>query len=942
MRHLLFFVFMLCLPAFLWAQTGVVKGRVTDELGLPMPGATVLIPALNKGVAAGVDGNFTLMQIPEGTQTVEVSYIGYEKVTQEATVEAGKTTELFVRMAAGVLIGKEVLVLGDRLKGQAKALNRQRTNMNISNIVAADQIGRFPDANIGDAMKRIPGIAIQNDQGEARFGLIRGTAPRLNAVTINGERIPSAEAEVREVQLDLIPSDMVQSIEVSKALTPDMDADAIGGSVNLVTRSAPEGMRISGTLGSGYNFLSKKPIWTGGLVVGNRFANNKLGVILGISYNNHTLGSDNIEAEWKNEAKTEIDGKSEKIKVPAYIGEFDIRTYKLRRVRRSYSLALDYKINANHALIFRTIYNWRDDWENRYRIRYRKIRPIFTKNTRTIEGFEGTAKRQTKGGIDNNRIKNQRLEDQRVWNFSLSGDHLIASKLKFDWMFSYARASEERKNERYITFEVKDRFDLVHDVRDPRFPLIKPKSSANITNKSFVLDDITEETRFTQDKDLNGRLNLEIPVSLFDKGGFLKIGGRLRSKHKNRDNSFIEYSPKSGIESLADVPRENITNPDFLAGSQYAAGEFTTRSFLGKLKFTDKNLFKAEDKPDEYLAKNFDATEDITAAYLMLAQNISPKLSFIAGLRAENTNIQYTGNSVLDEEKLQGKLKNSDSYLNLMPGLHLKYEATDDFVVRMAYTNTIARPSYYDLVPYRDQRNEDEEIFLGNPNLKPTTSMNLDLSAENYFESIGIVSAGLFYKNVNDFIFVSAQKNYSDAQVKNFDKFQPQNGAKASLYGFELAFQRQLDFLPGIWKGLGVYLNYTYTKSNASGIRDGDGELRTDNVTLPGTTPQMWNASLSFETKKLVIRTSANYAAAYLDEVGDDPFTDRYYDKQFFLDLNASYAFAPQWRIFFEANNLTNQPLRYYQGISARTMQTEYYNRRFNLGVKFDIAYGRK
>jgi TonB-dependent receptor len=168
-------------------------------------------------------------------------------------------------------MGDEVLVLGDRLKGQAKALSQQKNLMNISNIVASDQIGRFPDANIGDALKRVPGITIQQDQGEARDVIIRGIAPQLNSVTINGERVPSAEGDNRKIQLDLIPSDMIQLVDMNKALTPDMDADAIGGSVNLLTRTVPNGTRISGTLGSGYNFLSNKPIWTGGIIAGKRF-----------------------------------------------------------------------------------------------------------------------------------------------------------------------------------------------------------------------------------------------------------------------------------------------------------------------------------------------------------------------------------------------------------------------------------------------------------------------------------------------------------------------------------------------------------------------------------------------------------------------------------------------------------------------------------------------
>ena len=272
----------------------------------------------------------------------------------------------------------------------------------------------------------------------------------------------------------------------------------------------------------------------------------------------------------------------------------------------------------------------------------------------------------------------------------------------------------------------------------------------------------------------------------------------------------------------------------------------------------------------------------------------------------------------------------------LCPALHLRYAINDDFMIRAAWTNTLARPNYYDLVPFRDQRDGDEELFIGNPNLEATTSMNFDLGAEKYFESIGLVSGNFFYKSIDDFIYIFAQEDYSDNLVSDFDFFQPLNGGTADLFGFEVSLQRQLDFLPGIWKGFGVYLNYTYTHSDATGIRNEDGELR-DGLPLPGTAPHVFNASLSFETKKLVLRASLNYADSYLDELGGNAFEDRFYDHQLFIDLNGSYAFTPQFRFFFEVNNLTNQPLRYYQGVSARTMQAEYYNVRFNAGLKFDL-----
>ena len=912
-----------------------LKGRILDENGLGMPGATIQVTDLqNTGGITDIDGFYLIQNLPTGEHTIKVSYIGYATNEEKINLTDG-VNELNADLEPGVIMGVGVMVLGDRLKGQAKALNQQRTNDNITNVVAADQIGRFPDANIGDAMKRIPGITMQSDQGEARNIIIRGLAPQLNSVMINGNRIPSAEGDNRNIQMDLIPSDMIQSIEVNKAITPDMDADAIGGSVNLVTRSNPSGERISGTLASGYNALSQKPIWTGALIYGNRYFNNKLGAVASLSYNNHNFGSDNIEAEW-----TEGDD------IDAYIEEFQIRAYEVQRVRRSASLNLDYKFNESHKIYLTSMYNWRDDWENRYRMVLKDIGEPDADGVSFVETIE----RQTKGGIDNDRVKNHRLEDQRVRTFTLGGEHLLG-KAELTWMGSMSKASEERPNERYAQYTAEPEVEIdgedepqgmlfYQNLSDTRKPIFTPApgdgfslagNDSGLTGLSlFEVDEITEQEQYTQETDINGRIDLKVPLA---QRGFLKFGTRFRSKEKERNNSsFYEYSfLNDEFETLDQTPQMNKTDDGFLPGSQYQAGSFASSEWLGGLDLTNANRFEQEDKPDEYLAQNYLANETIVAGYVMAKYDITSALSTTLGVRVENTSLEYTGNEVENEEDFVREITNSDSYTNVLPGVHFKYNATENLILRAAWTNSLARPNYYDLVPYVDNRPDDEEIFMGNPELEATTSMNIDFMAENYFETIGLISFGYFYKNVDGFIYVQATEN-----ADGFDIYQPQNGGTGTINGIETSFQRQLDFLPGALKGLGIYLNYTYTNSSASGVANEDGDLRED-LGLPGTAKNLFNGSLSFETKKLIVRASLNYSGDYVDEVGGDAFSDRYYDKQLFLDVNASYAFTKNWRFFVEGNNLTNQPLRYYQGTKDRTMQMEYYNARFNAGVKFDL-----
>ena len=918
------------------AQNASLTGLVLDESSLAMPGANIYIEELDKGTVSDVHGKFEFVNIPTGEYDVTISFIGYETITESIEVVSGNSNYLKVPLTTNVIEGQTVVVMGDRLKGQAKALNDQRNRANISNIVASDQIGRFPDANIGDALKRVPGITMQNDQGEARDIIVRGMAPQLNSVTINGQRVPSAEGDNRRVQMDLIPSDMIQLIEVNKVVTPDMDADAIGGSVNLVTRSVATTKRVSGTLASGYNFLSEEPIWTGALILANRFANDKLGAVLSMSYNNHQFGSDNIEAEW-------IDHDDFGI----ITDEFQLRTYEVQRVRRSISLGLDYQFSPTSTIVFSGIYNWRDDWENRYRFVAKDMEDaaddgLFNPIGAGIWDIEATAERQSKGGIGSDRVDNRRLEDQRTASFSLRGDHLIGNKVKLSWAGNYGRASEDRKNERYLQY-VGEEIPMRLDLSNTKKPLAFSTSEDQWQFLEF--DELTEETQNTSEEDINGRVDLQIPAG---KKSIIKFGGVYRHKKKERNNNFFEFTPIGGVNDgdshpdfggswdaveeeyadllLGDVPVSNKTKSDFLAGSQYQAGNYADARFLGGLDLTNGSLYEGEDKPEEYAPGNYTATEDITGFYAMADLQLTPKLSSIVGLRVENTSIDYEGFSFDDDTGEIGNTSGSNDYTNVLPNLQFKYDLTQKTILRLAFSNTLARPGYFQLVPFEEFVPEDSELARGNPELDPTVSMNFDLMGEHYFEDIGLVSLGFFYKDVEDFIYEQEIDDFMDPVYGEVDLTVFNNGPKADVTGIEASVQKQFG-------GLGIYLNYTYTHSSTDGIEGREGE----DIALPGTAKHMYNASLSYETKKLVLRLSLNHASDYIDELGGEAFEDRFYDKQTFLDFNGSYAFSDNWRVFAEWNNITNQPLRFYQGMENLTMQEEFYDMRFNLGVKFDI-----
>jgi len=920
MKKLLLSLFFICFASTLLAQNdkGILTGRIFDDNNLPLPGATVLIESIQYGTTSNFDGNFTMVDIPVGTYDVTVSYIGFETQTIAVEITTNSTTEVKVAMKVKTNSLNQVMIYGSLRRGQAKALNQQKTNDNITNVVSADQVGRFPDANTGDALKRIPGIAMQNDQGEARDIIIRGLAPQLNSVTLNGDRIPSAEGDNRRIQLDLIPSDMIQTIQVNKAVTPDMEADAIGGSVNLVTRAAPSKLRVSLTGAYGRNPVRESGLYNFSAVVAQRFFNDKLGAVVSGSYHSNDYGSDNVEFDWSS---------------PTFIGEHDIRRYDVKRIRRSVSLNLDWKIDPNNTIEFKSIYNHRDDLENRYRLRY-----AFEENDEddpTDDTY--TISRQTKGGIDNDTNENRRLERQKMYRVGLNGAHILFKKVQFDWNVGFSKASEERPNERYINYESEqDASTITQDFLNTRTPFFNSMDRMDNNPTLFELDEITEERRYTEEEQFTSRFDITIPINTAGKyQNSIKTGYKYHDRDKLRDNTFSEFDTDNfaAFNVLSDAQTADVSIDDYLAGDQYQSGIFASDSFLGNLPLVDGELVL-----DEFVPENYSANEKISAAYAMLKQQLGDKLSFIAGLRMEHTKIDYTGFQI-DVESATSvddaiAVSATKKYTNVLPNLQFRYEATKNTILRLAYTNTLARPNYFDIVPYRNINSDDLEAEFGNPELEAAESLNLDFMAEHYFDNVGIISGGAFYKNIDNFIYAltNDQTLTVNGNTETYEVTQPFNGGSANVFGFEFSFQRKLDFLPGFLKNLTFYGNYTYTHSETDGIAG-----REDGLELAGAVPNTFNASLAYETKKLTVRTSLHYADDYIDEYGDDTFEDRYYDSQLFLDFNATYALTKNLRIFGEMKNITNQELRYYQGTRDRTMQAEFYDINWNLGLKYNF-----
>ncbi len=919
-------------------RNGAITGRVLDNVQQTLPGASIYIEKLQTGVISDINGFYTLPNLAPGTYTIKVTYVGYNPVEAKLTVKEGKTLDYDIVMNEGMEL-QQIEVKG-AFQGQRKAVNMQKNAMGVKNVVSADQVGKFPDSNIGDALKRINGINVQYDMGEARFGQVRGTSADLTSVTVNGNRIPSAEGDTRNVQLDLIPADMVQTVEVSKVVTSDMDGDAIGGAINLVTKNTPYKRVFNATAGTGYNWVADKMQLNLGLTYGDRYFNDKLGVMLAASYQNAPGGADNTEFEY------DVDDDDN-----VYLDKAEIRQYYVTRERQSYSLATDYKFNANHKISFKGMYNRRSDWENRYRITYKKLNEKPSKQSVVL---------QTKGGLGDNR--NARLELQQTMDFTLDGEHSFGN-LKMNWAGSYSRATEDRPDERYfgVTMKGKNNENYFSDLNfvgaGGRHPYPN-KGIDNIGNYKWSIDELTNADQEISEDEWKFRLNFELPLNNGLCGNFLRFGAKYADKSKQKEVhcfDYIEPYEEMFDEAWMSQMNRQIRSGFMPKGDYPVHTPFITKEYLGSLAMNPSQADAYE--LYEEASGNYKASERITSAYLRFDQKLGSKLEAVLGLRMEHTALNYSGfNWVVDDlEDEQGRLeatgKKKNDYINWLPSVLLKYNASDDLKFRTSFTKTLSRPKYSALVPCIHYNIAEEEARFGNANLKPTTSYNFDLGGEYYFESVGLVSLGFFYKNVKDVIAEEKWKSINDPNIPagllnedgepvKYEITKPINAYDADLVGFEFAFQRDFGFIAPSLKCLGFYGTYTYTHSST---KNHQFEHRTleegEDIKMTGSPKHTANASLYFENKGLNVRLSYNFASDFVDEFGTVAALDRYYDKVNYLDLNTSYTFGKKYKTTFyaEANNLLNQPLRYYQGTKDRTMQVEYYGMRLNAGVKIQF-----
>lgn len=862
---------------------------IDESTQRPLPGASVKLHGSSLSTDTDRAGGFQLLGVPTGQQTISVSYLGYEIAAFDVQVRSGETVDLQAPLKPLPQIKEYVEVRGDQLDGQARALNQQKTSPNIVNVVSADQIGRFPDPNAAEATQRIPGIVVQRDQGEGRFVSVRGTEPRLNSVLINGERIPAPEGDIRYVALDVVPADLLEAIEVSKALTPDMDSDAIGGAVNLVTKNAPERTILSFTAGLGYNSIVRDGLENFNATVGRRFFNNKLGTLLSTSFFNTYRGSQNFEVEYD-------DGE---------LDSLETRDYRLRRKRFGINPVFDWRASKTSEFYLRGIYNrFSDDEFRRFYV----------------------------SAVGDNALERNlrdRFEVQEIVSVAFGGRHLINNLLHTDYRVTYSYAEEAEPKNITSTF-VQEDVEFAPNVTSSQ---IDPNNiQANPLNEDidqFVLDEQTRENNITNDREITGAINFALPLrTLSSFSGVLKFGGKYRYRKKTRNNEVLEVSPEDDV-LLSSVLDPNYRVRKFLDGRYSPGSAFVNPSFSRNL--AAQSGVEIEKDFEEDLA-DYSAKEKIGAGYLMAELMIGERLMLLPGLRYERTNTDYGSFQVLfdDDGDLAGvsPISGRNSYNFLMPALHARYQLGPNTNLRAAISRTLSRPNFVDVVPFQLIVEEDSEIERGNPNLAPTKSVNFDLMAEHYFNTVGVASAGFFYKRLTDNIFLSRFDEDRNGDI--FEVTQPVNGESASLWGLELAFSNQLRFLPKPFNGLGLYTNYTFTDSTAriQGRNEGP---------LPGQARHSGNFAVFYEKFGFSGRLSLNYHGRYTEEVGEDLSRDLFFDSHSQWDLSLSQRINKWLRVYVDVLNLTNEPLRRFEGFRNRPVQEEYYRWWATAGVKIDF-----
>lgn len=927
----------LAAPAF----AGDVRGSVADASDTEaLQSAEIVIEELGRRTTTARDGSFVFADVPAGSYTVTANYIGAEPVTYTVSVPAEGTV---VQNFALGQTGSNILVIG-QAANQASALSRKRGADGVSDVLTRDAIGQFPDQNVAESLRRLPGINVLNDQGEGRFVSVRGLDPELNATSLNGVRVPAPESDVRSVALDVVSSDIIESIEVKKSLTPDMDADTIGASIEIETTSAFDRrkdlftVKIEGSYNEYADTISPK----GSVDFATRLTEN-FGVSGGLSYYNREFETDNIEADdWADFGNGPV---------PL---EVQYRDYDVERERISGTLNFDVRAGESTELYLRGVWSQFDDQEYRRRLTFDLGN--FEDDGPTAQSGSTATFDDSQERIGVERDIKDRFERQRIQTISLGGesrwDNIFA-----EYSVSWAK-STEREDGSIDPAEFRNRFNgdgliATFDFSDPRVPLYSVTGQPDFFAPDvYELNDI-EVTALSDAEDEEWAAKVDFGYENYLANGTLTLqaGAKMRWRDKtyNKTVEFYEYDGP-GTFSLADV----------LGTATYRLADMNpVPSYNGATDFFTDNFgdfaLQTLDSQFDSAAEDYTAEEDVTAGYL-LARYETDSLLVIGGVRYEDTSTRLMGNQVVlfeEDSTLPGGMTATEdtvvvtpiqfenNYGDWLPSLNMRWEAADDVIVRLAGYRSLVRPKLSKLAPrFIVEVNDDDEVSgeFGNPNLVPYKAWNFDATVEYYMSSNGGITAGFFYKDIQNFI---VDVEVDDAGTFNGTAFDeaviPINGDSAQVWGLELSFAQTIDFIPGLL----VQANYTYTDADGT-VPDGGIDTLLDpvsyrNIPLPASSKHTFNGVLGYENGPLSLRLSGTYRDSYLDEINSEADLDRYVDDHFQLDFSAKLKLTDNIRVFYEWVNINNAKYFAYNQLGGQQniYQYEEYNWTMKGGLRF-------
>jgi TonB-dependent receptor len=916
--------------------TGVIAGRVVDaSSGDYLPGANVFVEGTSIGAATDREGSFVILNVPEGTYTLMVNYIGYSDFSTEFTISSSQTRVILddIQLQISAFEADAIVVEG-QLEGQIKALNRQRVSANIKNVVAREQMEKFPDYTMADVLQRVPGVYLDRDQGEGRYFSIRGAEPRLNNVKVDGEELATNRVEERYTQLDVVGSNQMASVEVVKALTPDMDADAIGGTVNLISRSAfdYQGQRLRATVGAGYADLRGTGLWQGKFSYSNRFgANGNIGLPLTANWDRTDKGAENSEKGWGD--RTSEGGED----IPWALREMDFRDYYNIRDRIGFGGSFEYRLDNDNRFYFNATWNKLNDDQERGRRRLRIDRGDYI-SREVVEGARIIVQSEA------------RVEELIMQQFSAGGSHQF-DDFSFDYKVAYSYAEEQHPEQIETEFEVRG-VNMQLGFDDNLFP---DMSFTNLNDVDvfdpsvYGFEQIDYRETFASDQNMGGSVNFKMPFRLGDYASELKVGGKVRLKEKDRDDSRWGYDWNGPDLTLADfVSTDRPGDKEEFLRDTYRYGPQPDYDDVEDFFKTNRDgLLEGDLDIWDSRGQSYKAKETIAAGYAMATVNFN-KLTVLGGARLENTSNDYTGTFLLydDSGDLIADRDTTDerTYSHFLPMLHLKYQLGRMTNIRAAVTTSISRPNYFDLVPYRSENPESQRLRVGNPELEVTDALSFDLMAEHYFSGVGVLSASVFHKELDNIIFEKeVDIEQPGSQYDGWEYRGPVNGGKASITGLEVNWQQQLTFLPGALSGIGIYANYTKTWATSDLRSDAaytlEQDIRSDADELPGQASDVGNLAISYEWGGFSGRVSLMYQGEYLEVVGGaaDDSEDEWKDSHFQIDISANMKVLPQLDVFAEFVNLTDTPEIDYLGISDRPIVQYYYSWWMRAGVKYSL-----